>query len=128
MGAFPVTSVTAGLLGLLSLVLAIPVTVARFRTGRSLGDDGPGLQVAVRSHANFAEYVPIALILLAIAEHDLGPSWFVLGLAGALVLGRVAHPIGMRMRPPNVFRAGGIMLTWSMIGAASLHALTHLFG
>lgn len=127
MGAFPVTSVTAGLLGLLALALAIPVTVLRFRTGRSLGEDAPGLQVAVRAHANFAEYVPIGLILLAIAEHDLGPSPFVIGLAAALVAGRVMHPIGMRMRVPNIFRAGGIILTWAMIGAASLHALTHLF-
>ncbi|GAN77516.1 MAPEG family protein [Acidisphaera rubrifaciens] len=128
MSALPVTSVTAGLLGLLALVLAIPVTVLRFRTGRSLGEDAPGLQVGVRSHANFAEYAPIGLILLAIAEHDLGSSRFVLGLAVALVLGRVMHPIGMRMRPPNVFRAGGIILTWAMIGVASLHALTHLSG
>lgn len=128
MSAFPVTSVTAGLIGVLSLALAIPVTVARFRTGRSLGEDGAGLQVAVRSHANLIEYAPIGLILLAIAEYDLGPSRFVLGLAAALVLGRVMHPIGMRMPVPNVFRAGGIILTWAMIGAASLHALTHLFG
>jgi uncharacterized membrane protein YecN with MAPEG domain len=40
-----------------------------------------------------------------------------------LVLGRVLHPFGLYMKAPNAPRALGAMLTWVMIGAASIEAL-----
>ncbi len=135
MGDLPVTTATAGLLGLLHVALGFRVTLARFTTKQSLGTGGADsarlgqekqasqLLVASRSHANLTENVPVALILLAIAEHDLGQVWFVLTLALLLVVARVMHPIGMAMAAPNPFRAGGALLTWGMITAASVHAL-----
>jgi uncharacterized membrane protein YecN with MAPEG domain len=134
-GDLPVTTGAAGLLGLLYVVLAMRVTLARFRSKQSLGTGGVDavrlgeekratpLLIASRSHANFTENVPLALILLGIAEHDLGPVWFVIVLALLLVVARVIHPIGMAMPAPNPFRAAGALLTWAVIGAAALHAL-----
>jgi uncharacterized membrane protein YecN with MAPEG domain len=134
-GDLPVTTGAAGLLGVLYVALAVRVSMARVRTKQSLGtgpvdavrlgeERGAGpLLVASRAHANFTENVPLALILLGIAEHDLGPVWFVIVLALLLVVARVIHPIGMAMPAPNPFRAAGALLTWAVIGAAALHAL-----
>jgi uncharacterized membrane protein YecN with MAPEG domain len=134
-GDLPVTTGAAGLLGLLYVVLAMRVSLARVRSKQSLGTGGIEsvrvgeerralpLLVASRAHANFAENVPLALILIGIAEHDLGPVWFVIVLALLLVVARVIHPIGMGMPTPNPFRAAGALLTWGVIGAAALHAL-----
>ncbi len=45
--------------------------------------------------ANFAEYVPLALLLLAMAEiRGASPLWLHIG-GVALLIGRVAHAIGV---------------------------------
>jgi hypothetical protein len=67
---FPsVTSFYAGLLAF--LFIGLSVRVIRFRRGKhiAIGDgDDPSLRRAMRVHANFAEYVPLALILIAFVE------------------------------------------------------------
>jgi uncharacterized protein len=63
------TPLWAALLALLYVGLAAQVIRARYRTRTALGDgDDPGLVRAIRAHANFAEYVPLILILLVLAE------------------------------------------------------------
>ncbi|MGD8476722.1 MAG: MAPEG family protein, partial [Burkholderiales bacterium] len=63
-----VTALYSGSLALWFLVLSARV-VARRRTGIYLGDGGDAsMQRLVRGHANFAEYVPLALIMLAVLE------------------------------------------------------------
>jgi uncharacterized membrane protein YecN with MAPEG domain len=87
----PVTALYAGSLALWFLVLSYRV-VGRRRAGISLGDgDDPGMLRVVRGHANFAEYVPLALIMLAILELG-GTSLLVLHLLGlALLAGRLCR-------------------------------------
>ncbi len=134
MSPLPVTSTAAGVLGLIYLVLAARVVANRFKSGASLGDGGTGtvpagqehtvpLLVACRSHANFAEYVPIALLLLGLNEVRGAPHWLMLTLAAALVAARVLHPIGMGRKVPNAFRGGGTILTFTVVGVASLALL-----
>jgi uncharacterized membrane protein YecN with MAPEG domain len=131
----PVTLATAGILGLLFVYLSVRVTMVRARTKISVGEDAKGtillgdeaaaspLQIACRSQANFAEYVPIALILLGGLESAGASHLFCQLLALLLIAGRVAHPIGMVRKAPNPFRAGGALLTWVMIALAALDAL-----
>jgi uncharacterized membrane protein YecN with MAPEG domain len=124
------TILTAAILGLIYMVLTARVVAARLKGKVMLGDGAPAnsgqpsdLLKAIRAHGNFAEYVPLALILLAAVEACHAPHILCLALAGMLVLGRVLHPIGIALPAPNVFRAGGAMLTWVMIVVASLTAL-----
>ncbi len=131
----PVTLGTAGILGLLYIYLSARVTMARAKTSVSVGDGSQGavllgneadaspLQIACRSHANFAEYVPLALILLGGIEAAGASHGFCLLLALLLIAGRIAHPVGMARKAPNPFRAGGAILTWVVITLASLDAL-----
>ncbi len=134
MTPLPITSITAGVLALIYLALTARVIQQRGKTGTSLGDGSTGLiapgeehtaplLVACRSHANFAEYVPIALILIGLNEIAGGSRWFVAALAAALVLGRVLHPMGMARKVPNPFRAGGTMLTLAVLGVAGIALL-----
>ncbi|MDR3522397.1 MAG: MAPEG family protein [Acidocella sp.] len=135
MNNIPITLLTAGVLGLLYVALSARVVMARAKTNISLGDDAndrilfggevkaPKLQIAVRCHANFAEYVPLALILLGGIEAAGAAHWMVTLLAVLLVVARVAHPVGMSRPAPNPFRFGGILLTWVVMGWASVVAL-----
>jgi uncharacterized membrane protein YecN with MAPEG domain len=122
-----VTMLASGLLGLLFAVLSFQVVASRFSEKVSLGAGGEQitnpLYVAVRSHGNFAEYVPFALLLIGLIEVHTGPSWLVKGLAAALVLARLMHPVGMRMPAPNPFRAGGIIITLTVIAVSSVRVL-----
>ena len=91
-----VTAFYAALLAILGFVLSI--RVIRLRRGKrvSLGDGGdPVLERASRAFGNFAEYAPLFIILLALAE-VLGTSRPWLHLFGALfVLARIAHAVGL---------------------------------
>jgi uncharacterized membrane protein YecN with MAPEG domain len=127
MTIIPVTLGSAGILGLMYLALTVAVVRGRFTKKINLGDGtdtGAGdLRVPIRAHANFAEYVPLALILLGGDEAAGCPHWLCLLLALMLVVGRALHPFGMSRPAPNAFRAGGAMLTWAMIGIASIVAV-----
>src|SRR3546814_4448838 len=64
-----VTPLYAGLLGLWFFVLCMRVVVARGQLGINLGDGGnETMNRRIRGHANFVEYVPLCLLLIAILE------------------------------------------------------------
>jgi len=128
MTEIPVTLTAAGVLGLMYTALSINVVRYRVATKTMLGDGAgkPGseaLNLAIRVHGNFMEYVPLALILLGGIEAAGAPRVMVLALAVALVVGRLMHPFGMTQPAPNIFRAGGAILTFMVIIVASITAL-----
>ncbi len=132
MTSIPVTLGTAGIMGLILLVLSCNVTRVRIAT-RVISGDGAGaagtesLPVAMRIQANFIEYVPLILLLMGGIESAGAPHWLMLALALALIVARLAHPIGMTMKAPNLARAGGAILTWVVLGVASLTAVVMVF-
>ena len=78
-------------------------------------------------HANFAEYVPLILILLGGIEYAGAPHNLVLGLAVALVVARLSHAFGLPRPAPNPLRAAGASLTWIVLLVASAEALILAF-
>ena len=73
-----ITAVYASLLAILYIVLSYRVAQRRMRFQVGLGTgQNTELERAVRIHGNFAEYVPIALLLLAFLETGGGPAWAV---------------------------------------------------
>jgi uncharacterized membrane protein YecN with MAPEG domain len=96
MHPLPVTSMTVAIFALLMVVLSAQTSLTRVGLKVGHGDAGDEtLRRRVRAHGNFAEYAPMALILLGLVE-ALGVSRAtVLGLAIALVLARVLHAVGM---------------------------------
>ena len=122
-----VTPVYAGLLGLLLVWLSANVIRHRLRARVSVGDgDDRALYKAMRVQANFAEYAPMGLILLALAELQGAPGWVVHLLGAMLVLGRVLQAWGYGAAPQVVWaRQGGMMLTFTMLAVAALACLAH---
>ena len=119
-----ITAFYAGLLGLLYLVLSLRVVQLR-RRGISLGDGGdPRMTRVIRGHANFAEYVPLILVLMLILEMA-RTSLYVLHVLGiALLVGRVLH--GYSLSFSMRFRFGrlwGATLTLAVLLVAAVLAL-----
>jgi hypothetical protein len=116
-----VSMVTAGLLGLLLVTLGARVVAVRRSEGVLIGDgNSPELLTRIRAHANCAEYAPLGLLLVFLAEQAFGPTWFVITLAALLVVGRFLHPIGMAKQRVNRTRAIAMVLTWTAMALLSI--------
>lgn len=108
-----ITSLYAALLVLVFVALTVQVIRFRRQYQVALGDGGhAALGRAIRVHANFVEYVPLALLLLFFAEYQ-GLSGGLVHLLGAtLLLGRVLHAYGVSQVRENLrFRSVGVVLT-----------------
>lgn len=120
----PISGLYAALQALLAIALVVPVGRLRAQTNVSLGDGGhPGLQLAIRRHANWTEHVPIALLLLALLELNGGSSGLLHGLGAGLLAARILHPLGLKtdhMKVPlRGIGAFGTMLV-TLIAAVAL--------
>ena len=101
-----IVALYTGLNGLILFWLALAVSRVRMRSHVWVGDGGVSeLVLAMRGQANFAEYVPLCLVIL-VAMAGLGAPAYVLQLFGlALTLGRVAHAAHFTgLAPSIVFR------------------------
>ncbi len=121
----PVTALYAALLAPLFLLLSSRVIRARRDVRVAVGDGGDALLARrMRVQANFAEYVPLALLLLAMAE-SLGTSvWLLHALGIALVAARLSHAFGMSQPAENfAFRVAGVATTFWTIAIAAAACL-----
>ena len=90
------TSIYAGLCGLLMVWLALQTIKARRANKVKLGDGGNfELQSAIRAHGNFAEYMPITLILLFLLEYNGAPALVIHAIGIAFLAGRWIHAQGL---------------------------------
>ena len=124
-----VTALYAGLLALVYVILSGWVIRVRVTQKVLAGDKGdPVMANAMRVHANFAEYVPLALILLLLAEMQGAPALALHALGAVLLLARIMHALGMATLPHKPpLRGGGAALTFAVLligGAANIaHAM-----
>ena len=115
----------AAMLAVMFVVLTIRVIKARIRGRISLGDGGDEALIrAGRVHGNFAEFVPFALVLIALAEMNGSPAWSIHVLGTVLVLARLSHAWALsggieRMK----FRQAGMIGTFIVLLGAALHAV-----
>ncbi|MBT8144593.1 MAG: MAPEG family protein [Gammaproteobacteria bacterium] len=129
-----ITAFYAGLLGLLTLVLGGLVVRQRFRSQVGIGDGGDSrLSLAIRVHGNFIENVPLALLLLLVAEMTAAPTLLLHGCGIALVVARLLHAFGLsRSAGTSPGRFVGTATTWIVIAILALVNLYHgsqaLFG
>ncbi len=113
----PVTALYAALLTPLFVFLSIRVIGFRRQARAALGDGGnQALLRRIRVQGNFAEYVPLALILLGLSESLHAPVWLLHGLGLTLLAGRVSHAFGVsRAQEQFGFRVAGMVLTFVML-------------
>ena len=90
------------------LALAVRIMVMRFRMRVGIGDGGDSrLARAIRIHGNAIEYVPIALVLMLVAELDGARPALLHGCGIVLVVARIAHALGL-VRSPGLSLGRGI--------------------
>ncbi|MFM9976510.1 MAG: MAPEG family protein [Sphingomonadaceae bacterium] len=116
----PVSLTAAAAAALINLWLAI--RIGRIRTSEKIlmGDGAnASLVAAMRAQANFVEYTPFVLVLLALIELASGTSIWLGLIAAVYLLGRLAHGIGMMQTYPSRFRMIGTIVTFmTLIGLA----------
>jgi len=116
-----VTSLVAAVLTIIFVRLSFAVIALRRKNKVSLGTGGNvDLERAIRAQGNFAEYVPIAIILIACLELNGAPWWLVAVPGISLTTGRVLHSIGINQPPPNFSnRIRGMQLTFFTLWASA---------
>jgi uncharacterized protein len=123
---FPATTAAySAIFAVLFVALSVHVVILRGRTGIVHGDGGHELlNRSVRSHANFAEYVPLILLLSALLEGGGADSWTLHLLLVPLLAARIMHPIGMRQPIGSVrqyaWRATSVTITWLVMLACAI--------
>ena len=120
-----ITLLVASLHALLYVALSLRVVLLRKGRGVGIGTGGDAeLARAVRVHGNFAEYVPLTLLLMALCElAGVGALWLHRG-GGLLLLGRILHAIGIQIpKAPNKPRLFGTLFFWLSLGLFSVLAL-----
>ncbi len=117
-----IVSLTASFLALLFVYLSVRVITLRRSEKIGLGTGGHiPLERAIRVQANFSEYVPLTLLLLALAAYQ-GASALVIGsLCGVLIVARCAHAYGVSQTKENYrYRTAGMAGTLTVLIAAAV--------
>lgn len=120
----PVSLSFAAALALFNLFLAYRVSKVRMGAKVLVGTGGhPLLETRSRAHANFVEYSPFVLALVALIELAGGRPNILWGITFVYLLARIAHAFGMDVRSTNPARAGGALVTWLVLLGLAIWAL-----
>ena len=129
---FPqITAVWLALLALLFAGLSLCVVALRAKGDVPFGDGGDDtLFRAIRAHGNFAEWVPLAALLVALLEmHGAAPA-LVHVFMGALFAARIAHPVAFTQPVTSMVyflgRIFGALTTWAVVTGAAVLLLLRL--
>ena len=91
-----VTGLYASLLAILFITLAINIIRLRYQYKTGIGDGGhETLEKAIRVHGNFAEYIPMALLMLGLYEINGADPSVLHVLEASLFIGRILHAVGL---------------------------------
>ena len=120
------TAIYAAILTFVYVKLTLNVINLRRQNEVSLGDGGrEDLQQAIRSHGNFAEYVPLGLILLGCLEANHIHWTIVLLLGGVFTTGRLFYSKAFLEATPNTeLRVKGMKFTlWGLQALAATNVI-----
>ena len=120
-----ITAFYASLLALLFVFLSFRVIgwrrLVKVEIGH--GEDNQLLR-RMRVHANFAEYVPFTLLLMAMAESMTAPRPLIHLVGLLLISGRLMHAYGLSQTPHILrYRVWGMMLTFFALSISALLCL-----
>ena len=114
-----ITPLYAGLLAIWFVLLSYRVVQQRGH-GVNLGDGGdPVLLRRIRAHGNFAEYVPIILIMMGMLEFSGARPWLLHVLGATLLVARLLHGYALSFTESWKFgRYWGTVLTFILLPVA----------
>ena len=121
-GSISITPINTALIAFLFVGLSVRTLRLRHRFKVAVGTGNEReLERAMRAHANCAEYVPIALLLVFFLEATTDLVVWIHVLGAGLLIGRVVHAYGIsQVRENFAFRIFGMACTFTVIvGAAA---------
>lgn len=121
-----ITAFYAALLALFFVFLSFRVMGWRRLKSVELGHgEDSQLLRRMRVHANFAEYVPFTLLLMAMAESMTAPRPLIHVAGLILIAGRLIHAYGLSQSPHILrFRVGGMILTFTALALSAIICLS----
>lgn len=124
-----ITPYYASVLALLFIILSVRTIKSRREHKVAIGDGGEkSILRASRVHANFSEYVPLTLLLIAMLEIQSYSDWIIHGLCIALLAARIAHAYGVSQTNENFkFRIFGTATTINIIAICAFLLLAKPF-
>lgn len=124
-----ITSLFAGILILLQVVLSINVGFNRAKRKIDFGDgDDMKMHRSIRAHGNFIEYVPFVVIAMALSELAGAPAWLLWTSGSVLVFARLAHLAFMFEWLGDAARGAGAGLTALVMAALGVSLLAGASG
>jgi uncharacterized protein len=115
----------AAVLVLIFVLLSVRVIQMRASAKIGLGHgNNPVMERRIRVHGNFAEYVPLALLLLLCMELQSQSRILIHVLCIALIAARVVHAIGVTPVKENFpMRVASVLTTFAVLIVASVMLL-----
>ena len=111
------TAFYGALAALLYVFLTIRVIKSRVRNKVSLLDGGiDDVSRHIRTHANFAEYVPFIILLMLLAELQGAHNAFLHIIGITTLIGRIAHYYSMTKIEPIAIAKGELNIKFRQIG------------
>ena len=123
---FPIIVPTyAAILVLIFVVLSVRVIQMRASAKIGIGHgNNPVMERRIRVHGNFAEYVPLALLLLLCMELQSQSRILIHVLCIALIAARVVHAIGVTpVKESFPMRVASVLTTFAVLIVASVMLL-----
>ena len=122
----PISLTAAAVAALLNIWLGWRVGQVRLSEKVSLGDGGNQRVVCrMRAHANFTEYTPFVLILIALLELAGANQTALWAVMAIYMLARIAHALGMDADSPGQLRRIGTIVTMvTLLGLAGYAVYT----
>ncbi len=119
-----ITSLYASLLALLIVRLSLSVIKLCRKNRIRVGDGGnEELQLAIRTHANAVEYIPITLLLLLTLKLNGAPKILIHLLGTTLITGRIIHAMGLPAKDLKRRVLGMQITIYLIIGLAILNIM-----
>ncbi len=124
----PITLTLAGAAAILLIWLAARVSRLRRPLKIGLGDGGnETLLRRIRAHANYAENMPIFLILVGLVELAGGDRRILWAAGIAFILARIAHAFGMDGPSRLRLRVIGMIVSTAVILGLAIWALSFAY-
>jgi uncharacterized membrane protein YecN with MAPEG domain len=124
----PMTLTMAAASTLINIWLGMRVGRMRAAHKCSIGDGGHQPLIArTRAQANFVEYAPFFLILLALIELARGQLLWLWALASLFILARILHAFGMDRPPGNRLRSAGAVTTGLILLVLTVYAIVLVY-
>jgi uncharacterized protein len=120
-----ITPFYSGIFGLFFVALSVRTLLLRRKFGIAIGSNNqPLLERASRVHSNFAEYVPMSLLLIYFLEQKMPSNMWIHFVCIALLVGRISHAYGVsQVQEKLIYRVIGMALTFMVIISTSVRLI-----